>query len=295
MSGGRRRRGDAGAIFFLTDYGRLDELAGVVRAVLVRLAPDAPVVDITHDVPAFDVRAGALALQRAAPHLGPGVVLAVVDPGVGSARRAVAVAVESPGGPSTLVGPDNGLLMPAAETLGGALAAVVLPQASGEDQVTFDGRDVFAPAAAALWRGSRLEDVGEPLSLQDLVRMDEPRLTVGADSLEAEVLWVDRFGNVQLSAWASHGRQLGLEPGTLVEVRTEAESFRAVTVRAFADAGNPTSDAALGLLVDANGHLALVCDRGAAATVLGVQAGDMVAVRRIGAGDRPGDAEGATS
>src|SRR5215472_12360768 len=112
---------DRGAIFLLTDYGTADELVGVVRAVLARSAPGATLVDLTHEVPPFDVRAGALALSRAATHLGPGVVLAVVDPGVGTDRRGVALRVRGADGPWALVGPDNGLLMWAAAALGGVI------------------------------------------------------------------------------------------------------------------------------------------------------------------------------
>jgi S-adenosylmethionine hydrolase len=284
---GVRAGGAAGAVFFLTDYGQADELAGVVRAVLARLAPGAPVVDLTHEVPPFDVRAGALALERAAPHLGPGVVLGVVDPGVGSPRRAVAVGLAGGERPRALVGPDNGLLGPAADALGGATGAVVLPRAAGEDQVTFDGRDVFAPAAAALWRGEALDALGEPLDPADLVRLAPPVLEVGEASLRAEVLWVDRFGNVQLAATAADGRAVGAVPGCRVEVEVatggpeEGASRRvpARMVRAFADlAGAQTAAPELGLLVDANGRLALVCDRSPAATVLGVRSGDVVVV-----------------
>ncbi|HAM02568.1 MAG TPA: hypothetical protein DCQ30_10155 [Acidimicrobiaceae bacterium] len=292
MSDGRGRPGDRGAIFFLTDYGQQDELAGVVRAVLVRLAPGAPVVDLTHEVPAFDVRAGALALERATPHLGPGVVLAVVDPGVGSARRAVALTVGHPGGPRALVGPDNGLLVPAAEALGGAGAAVVLPQAAAEDRVTFDGRDVFAPAAAALWGGTPLASLGAPLPPGNLVRLPEPRLEVGGDAIEAEVLWIDRFGNVQLAATVADARAAGLRPGATVEVGAAGVSRPAVVVRAFADLQEAGAAGDLGLLVDANGHLALVCHRDAAATVLGVQAADTVTVRRHGGGSPSGPSTG---
>jgi S-adenosylmethionine hydrolase len=282
VSGGRGIPADAGAIFFLTDYGHSDELAGVVRAVLARLAPGAPVVDLTHEVPAFDVRAGALALERAARHLGPGVVLGVVDPGVGTERRAVAVGVEPPGGPRALVGPDNGLLLRAADVLGGVRSAVVLARAAGEDRVTFDGRDVFAPAAAALWGGAPLEELGRPLPPGQLVRLPEPRLRVGNDGIEAEVLWVDRFGNVQLCATAAHGRALGLAPGVLVEVGVSGAVVPAAVVRAFTDLEAPGAPSELGVLVDANGRLALVRARAAAATVLAVQAGDLVTLRRPG-------------
>lgn len=289
MSGAQDRRG-GGAIFFLTDYGQLDELAGVVRAVLARLAPGAPIVDLTHEIAPFDVRAGALALERAVPHLGPGVVLGVVDPGVGTSRRAVAVEVVGPAhgtGPSWLVGPDNGLLARAAAKLGGVRAAVALgaeaAEGPGQDAATtFDGRDVFAPAAAALWRGEPLGALGDPVAPPDLVDLPEPRLDVWDGGLDAEVLWADRFGNVQLAATASDGRAAGIVVGTDVVVGATSGSRPARVVRAFGDLEDEdqtSAQPALGVLVDANGRLAVVCARGSAATVLGVRAGDMVRLR----------------
>ncbi|MGH9017182.1 MAG: SAM-dependent chlorinase/fluorinase, partial [Acidimicrobiales bacterium] len=173
-----------GAVFLLTDYGDDDEFAGLTRAVIRRLAPAAPVVDLTHGIPPFDVRAGAHALTRCVGFLGPGVVVAVVDPGVGSDRRAVAVEVggavgvevgvgvgvgvevdPGPGnaatGPRYLVGPDNGLLVGAVDLLGGpvgvvSLTAPGLPSRAGRAGAgaTFDGRDLFAPVAARLWAGA---------------------------------------------------------------------------------------------------------------------------------------------
>lgn len=289
MGEGGRDSGATGAIFFLTDYGQLDELAGVVRAVLARLAPGAPVVDLTHEIPAFDVRAGALALERAAPHLGPGVVLGVVDPGVGTSRRAVALSLAGGDGPRALVGPDNGLLPPAADVLGGATGAVVLAPARGEGRATFDGRDVFAPAAAALWRGAEPGDLGAALDVGELIRLPPPRLEVRVGGLEAEVLWVDRFGNVQLAATAAHGRDAGLVVGGPLDIAVPGTGFSATgtMVRAFDELGATKSAAPqVGLLVDANGHLAVVCPRSSAATVLGVRAGDVVTVHRVGAGRR---------
>jgi S-adenosyl-L-methionine hydrolase (adenosine-forming) len=274
-----------GAIFLLTDYGRLDELAGVVHAVLARLAPGAPVVDLTHDVAPFDVRAGGLALERAAPHLGPGVVLGVVDPGVGTDRRPVALAVDSGDGPRALVGPDNGLLCRAADAFGGAKAVVTLPAASpGEGRHTFDGRDVFAPAAAALWRGEQVEALGTPFDPSELIRLPRPHLVVSQGVIEAEVLWVDRFGNVQLTATATDGHSAGFHSGASVDVDvgTPERWAPALFVHSFGaleDAGT-AGGPGLGLMVDANRHLALVCARRSAATVLGVQPGDVVTLQR---------------
>jgi S-adenosylmethionine hydrolase len=300
----------ADAIFLLTDYGDEDEFAGVTRAVLLRHAPGAPLVDLSHRIPPFDVRAGALALARSAVSLGPGVVIAVVDPGVGTNRRAVAVSVAGvaaesgsgrepsrrppSGGPRHLVGPDNGLLGWAIDALGGATAAVELPPATAapadgapDGAGTFDGRDVFAPAAARLWLGATLNDLGLPIDPGSLVRLAEPALNVSeagaggsgdGGSVEAEVLWVDRFGNVQLAARVEDAGRAGLENEVEIVTGsgTQSGTQSGRRVRSF---GALEGDE-VGLLVDANGRLALVCDRRSAATVLGVRAGDVVTLRR---------------
>jgi len=272
-------RAGVGAVFLLTDYGHADEFAGVVRAVVSREAPSAQIVDLTHEVPPFDVRAGALTLVRCVGHLGPGVVVAVVDPGVGTHRRALAVELASgvgadPRGPSHVVGPDNGLLPWAVDALGGPLRAVSLPSLG-----TFDGRDVFAPVAARLWRGDPLDSVGQPVELDSLVRLPPARLLVGDAMVEAEVLWVDRFGNAQLAAAPADASRAGLGP----RVEVVLESGRFVPARltsSYAELG----DDEIGVVEDANGMLALACNRASAATVLGVTVGEMVGLRGGGHG-----------
>jgi hypothetical protein len=267
-----------GSVFFLTDYGHADEFSGVVRAVLVHHAPGVPIIDLTHGVTPFDVRAGALALARAVPYLGPGVVLAVVDPGVGTARRPVALSVRSTTrseGPQHFVGPDNGLLPWAAEALGVMDGVVELPRSPMDGMTTtFDGRDVFAPAAARLWQGHPLSALGLALDPSSLVRLPPPRLSASPGVLEAEVQWVDRFGNVQLAAGPDD--DAAAELGDELEVLA-ARSHRVQRASSFAELG----PGGLGLVVDANGRLSLVCDRDSAATVLGVQPGDVVTVRPV--------------
>lgn len=272
-----------GSVFLLTDYGLADEFAGVVRASVLRHAPGVSIIDLTHGVAPFDVRAGALTLVRAAPHLGPGVVMAVVDPGVGTRRRAVAVSVAPTAdgeGPHHFVGPDNGLLPWAVDVVGGVERAVEIrrcapsPTTGPWIPTTFDGRDVFAPAAARLWQGASIEELGPELDPTSLVRLIEPRVSASTGALDVEVLWVDRFGNVQLAAQPADAVAAAL--GTELEV-IGAVSHRVRRVRAFADLG----PGELGLIVDANGHLSVVCDRQSAATVLGVQAGDVVMVRAV--------------
>jgi S-adenosylmethionine hydrolase len=262
------------------------------------------VIDLTHQIAPFDVRAGSHALTRSVPHLGHGIVLAVVDPGVGSGRRGVCLQVEPSfaggGAPQFFVGPDNGLLIAAAELLGGGSIwrGVELEQqaAGGSAANTFDGRDVFAPAAAALCRGVPLEELGSLIDPATLVRLPTPtiergRLADGRHTLRTEITWVDHFGNLQLAARladatrsdaAGGGEETGaLFPGSLtVELLppTAASGRGSDTprplryVETFAD----LAPAELGLLEDSNGHLAVVANQTSAAQALNVPAGGLV-------------------
>jgi hypothetical protein len=261
-------------VFLLTDYGTKDEFAGVLRAVVVGRSPGATLVDLTHDVPSFDVRAGALALVRVAPYLSAGVVLAVVDPGVGSDRRAIAMRA----GSLYLVGPDNGLLVWAAEELGGIRNVVeIAGERSRHGSSTFDGRDVFAPAAGDLLNGVRLEDLGPPLAPETLKRLIEPQLAVGPGSIETEVLWVDGFGNVQLSAREADITESGLT-GPLAVRMNRGTSVALRWVNSFSE----IESGSVAILVDSNGHLALVGLRSSAALNLGLCAGDRVRIVATG-------------
>ncbi|MCL4414930.1 MAG: SAM-dependent chlorinase/fluorinase [Actinobacteria bacterium] len=285
--------GERGSVFLLSDYGSSDEFAGVMRAVVQRVAPGAPMVDLTHEVPMFDVRAGSLALERALPYLGPGVVLAVVDPGVATERRAVAVEAGSASGPAYLVGPDNGLLARSAALLGGPRRVVALRRPAAERATglrsSFDGRDVFAPAAASLWSGSSLGDLGQEVDPGSLVKLAPPFLEVAGDSLTAEVLWIDRFGNVQLAAREADMLAAGLSgPGAIASVSVLPASaggiapgtqwLQAVWSSSFAG----IAPGALGLIVDANGHLSLACREASAAGILGLTEARVVVVRAPG-------------
>jgi S-adenosylmethionine hydrolase len=285
-------------IFFLSDYGTRDEFVGVVHAVLQAAAPGVTVIDLTHRIPAFDVRAGAHTLTRAAPHLGPGVVLAVVDPGVGSPRRGLCLQCDAArGGPTYFVGPDNGILVAAAELLGqGTIArAFELSRAgaAGEQHRTFDGRDLFAPVAAALCRGERPELLGDPIDPNSLVRLfpgvvEHGRLADGRNCLRAEVTWVDHFGNIQLAATLADARVASLSlldavgvtavvegdlvrrPGLPTALVPEGAVLRCVETFADLDRGE------LGLLVDANDHLAVAAGEASAGHWLNVVAGELL-------------------
>ncbi len=288
----------ARTVFFLSDFGTQDEFAGVVHAVIARRAPGTTVIDLTHHVPPFDVRAGSHTLVRAVPHLGPGVVLGVVDPGVGTGRRGICLEVPlAAGGSLYFVGPDNGLLVAAAEVAGEAPIARVVElrreQPPSDQGATFDGRDVFAPAVAALCAGTAPEDLGEAVDPASLVRLiggvvEQGRLHDGRTCLRAEVTWVDHFGNLQLAATVADARIAGIPLEGSIELAARIESGNeyldglphslvpdGVALRCV-DAFGELKQGEFGLLVDGNGHLAVVAGEASAASWLNVAAGELL-------------------
>ena len=246
-----------GFVSFLSDYGHRDEFVGVCKGVMLGIAPHVTILDVTHDVPAFDIRAGGLTLSRAVQYLPAGVVLAIVDPGVGTARRCVAIAVEN----GYLVGPDNGLLAPAVAMLGGPRQTVALLSADHRldaPGVTFAGRDIMAPAAAYLAEGTPLTDLGDEIDPVTLVPGMVPLPTESDDGvLAGEVLWVDHFGNCQLNLDADMLRARDLGPGSGFEIQIGDVSGRVRWVDTFSEA-KPSE---LVVLVDSYGLLALALDR----------------------------------
>lgn len=266
---------------FLSDYGTDDEFVGVVHSVVRSIAPHVGIVDVTHGIPAHDVRAGGLTLARSAQYLCPGVVLAVVDPGVATSRRAVAIEVGD--GESVLVGPDNGLLASAVALVGGASRAVSLTSegyhlpAPGP---TFAGRDVFAPVAGHLANGVGLGELGEEVDPSTLLPGVMPVASVEEDGIHAEILWVDRFGNIQLNVGPDELGNVVGHVGDRCQVRTSGSTRPVVRVVAFDEV--PTGG--LGLLVDSYGLATLVVDRASAALDLGVSAGDTVVLATGGDG-----------
>ena len=255
-------------ITLLTDYGTGDEFAGVLHAVIARIAPDARVIDLTHGIRRQDVVHGALVLAATLPYAPPGVHVAVVDPGVGTHRRAVALrTVEEQ---RLLVGPDNGLLAPAAGRFGGVAEVVEIstsPWRLEPVSATFHGRDLFAPVAARLAAGAALADAGASLDPDALVALALPRPEAGG-TLVATVAGVDGFGNVALHAGPQDLAAVGVRPGG--EVRVGALTAR--YVRTFADV---EPGAAL-VYEDAAGLVAVAINAGDAAAALGVAPGDRV-------------------
>jgi hypothetical protein len=261
-------------ISFLSDYGTADEFVGVVKSVIRSIAPHVTVVDITHEVPPYSVKAGSLTLARSVQYLCPGVVLAVVDPGVGTARRAVAIEVGD--GESYLIGPDNGLLAPAIGLVGGATAAVEL---SNEEYqlaapgATFAGRDIFGPAAAYLCAGVPFGELGRSIDTASLLPGVIPLPREEGGALVGQILWVDHYGNCQLNldpdqldGWDDRVQLRWSGPQSGVRSVTRATSFEEL------------GKAQVGLVVDSYGLLAVARAQGSAAELLGLAVGDEVAL-----------------
>ena len=253
-------------ISFLTDYGTVDEFVGVVKSVVRDLAPHVAIIDLTHEIPPFDVRAGSLALARCIGYVPGGIVLAIVDPGVATDRRAVAIEVA--GGAGVLVGPDNGLLAPAVAMAGGAERAVELTNPAYQlaaPGATFAGRDVFAPAAAHLCNGVDLTELGPEVDPGLLLPATVPLPREDGDAIVAEVLWVDRFGNAQLNVGpddlpAGWGDHLQLRIADPLDP-TGPQLRRAVRTTSFA----ALPPGAAGLVLDSYGMLAVALDQRSAA------------------------------
>jgi S-adenosylmethionine hydrolase len=262
-------------IAFASDYGHTDEFVGVCKAVMLGLAPDVRILDVGHDIPPHDVRAGALMLVRAVQYLPDDcVVVAVVDPGVGTNRRLVAVEVAG----GVLLGPDNGLLAPAVAIAGGARSVISLDNPEYQLPApgpTFAGRDVLAPAAGHLAAGVPLAELGTPVDpatlVPGLVSLPEVR---DDGSIAGEVWWVDRFGNCQLNIDPDELAAAGAGEGARLEIHAGGEIRAARWVHTYADA-KPSE---LVVVVDSYGLLALAFDRESAAAGLRLKAGSGVTV-----------------
>ena len=263
-------------ITFLTDFGLQDDFVGVCRGVMKRIARDAEIIDITHGIAPQAVTQGALVLARAIEYLPSGVHLAVVDPGVGSDRRGVAIRGASG---RVFVGPDNGLLTLAADREGAEAARSLTNAHYHLEPVsrTFHARDVFAPVAAHLAAGAHFDDLGEEVDPATLVRLDLPsRRRSTATSSSRPSSDVDRFGNLQLNAAAREMAALGLTPGARVELRFALTPYYAVVGETYADAGRGE----LILYEDSYGGYAIAINGGNAASLTEARPGDTIRICR---------------
>jgi S-adenosyl-L-methionine hydrolase (adenosine-forming) len=261
-------------ITFLTDFGLQDDFVGTCHGVMLSIAPEARIVDITHGISPGSVLEGALVLANTVRYMPVGVHLAVVDPGVGGGRRPLAL-LGADG--RVFVGPDNGLLVRAAEREAPIVAAhelanpdYALPTVSR----TFHGRDLFSPAAAHAALGVELAALGPPLDPDALVRLDVPQPEFGASRIRATILYVDRFGNIQLNLTREHLDRAGIVPGTRVELELGVERFYAVAARTFGDARSGD----IILYEDAYRNVSIAINRGNAADMLGVVAGSQLRI-----------------
>jgi S-adenosylmethionine hydrolase len=259
-------------ITFLSDFGLQDDFVGVCKGVMKGIARDAVIVDITHGISPQAITQGALVLARALPYMPPGVHLAVVDPGVGGERRAVALQTRDG---RVYVGPDNGLLSLAATASDVEAVRALTNPAYHLDRVsrTFHARDIFAPAAAHLASGVPLEELGEEVDPATLVRIRLPEATVSSHRLVATVLAVDRFGNLELNLDANDIADAGLEPSDLVElIFATSAYFATVAVTFEARRGD------LILYEDSYGAYSIAISGGNASKLTGATIGDEITI-----------------
>ena len=262
-------------ITFLTDFGLEDDFVGTCHGVMKRIEPEVEIIDITHGIEPHGVLQGAIVLANTLPYFAVGVHLAVVDPGVGGERRSIAL---RSGDGRLYVGPDNGLLVPAAEKLGGIEAAYEITNreyALEPVSATFHGRDIFSPAAAHLALGLELAKLGPTVEVSSLMRIEVPKPDITDRRIRACCLYIDRFGNMQLNLTREQVEKLGIEPGTQVELELASERYFAIAARTFTDARGGE----IILYEDAYENIALAISGGSAAETFSAQPGVEVRIR----------------
>jgi S-adenosyl-L-methionine hydrolase (adenosine-forming) len=267
---------------FLTDYGLEDGFVAACHGVAARIAPHASIIDVTHLVPPGDVRRGAAVLAQTVPYLPAAVHVAVVDPGVGTARRGVAVAA----GDSVFVGPDNGLLSWAVTASGGAARAFSLTNRElwlPDVTATFHGRDIFMPVAAHLADDAELAATGAEIDVADLVTLPVPERQIRDSIAAGEVLTVDRFGNVQLTITAADAAEIGLESGASAIIRCGRHQL----IVPYRDMFGAVAPGELVAYADSAGLVSIAVNGGDAAQRLGLPPGARVSIAAASPPIRP--------
>ena len=262
-------------VTLLTDYGRDDDFVGVCHGVIRSIDPEVSIIDITHGIRHYAVRQGALVLRNTLPYMPVGVHVAVVDPQVGTERRALALRTADG---RILVGPDNGVLSLAWQRCGGVELAVDIsrsPHRLEPVSASFHGRDIFAPVAAHLASGAELADAGEPVDPTELAVVDLPTPHAEGGLLVAHALVVDRFGNVALDADHDDTAGTGITLGSTVEIQAGEELYLATYTQTFAD----VRPGELIVYEDAYRTLAVAINRGDAAATLGIHPDSEVRLR----------------
>ncbi|ASU84000.1 hypothetical protein CDO52_15480 [Nocardiopsis gilva YIM 90087] len=261
-------------ITFTTDYGLENKFVGVCHGVMAKIAPESRVLDVTHLVPRGDIKHGAEIFRQAIPYLPDGVHVAVVDPGVGTARKPVVLVV----GEQLFVGPDNGMLLRAADELGGVDAAYDISNPDYrliDVSSTFHGRDIFAPAGAYLAAGVSPAEFGPPIPVDDLIRIPQPARSFDGAVFQGEVLIEDRFGNLQTSLDSEFLESNGARLGATLEVSTESNRYNIPYVETFGSVG----EGELLAHVDSADRLALAVNLGSASRTLGLHEGGSFTLR----------------
>lgn len=272
-----------GTISFLSDFGHIDEFVGVVHGVIARIAPSTRILDITHGIENGDIHGGAMALTRAVQFMPDGVFLAIVDPGVGTDRRAIAA--RTPVG--FFVGPDNGVLAPAVAIVGGADVIVSLEEPLFQlpsRGATFAGRDIFGPAAAVLASGqAEITALGPTLDPGSITPLLLPLSEVApSGGIRGSVLWIDSYGNIQINVTPDEVRSLGLSEGDDVLVTVEMQQYRIVWGLTYGDVG----EGEVVLHTDSHGQMALAVRGGRADDEFPLGVGDTILLGRPDGGNR---------
>ena len=261
-------------ISLTSDFGSIEEWVVVMKGLILSINPAALIVDVSHDIPPFDIGKGAFVLAAALPHLPVGVHVAVVDPGVGTRRRAV---VLQAGRGDLLVGPDNGLLLPAVERLGGVEKAYSLENENLFKipvHPTFHGRDIFAPAAAHLSLGVSPQEVGPPLDEEDLAPAPWGRAKEGEGAVYALVIDVDRFGSLRLNAYPAQVKSLGYKEGDTILLGVGEGELEATYAPTFGE----VEIGSILLFEDSSGVMAAGINGGSLARTTGATPGDLLII-----------------
>ena len=263
-------------ISFASDFGISDGSVGVVKGVINRIDPDLRINDISHDIPPQNIKYGSLLLMRAIQYIPPGVLLAVVDPGVGTERKPVAIQTEW----GIMVGPDNGLLNLACATVGGAKKAYLL---ENEDWIipsegnTFHARDIFSPFAAGLASSQlSIEQCGEEVDLMNLQQYLIPLTEKNDNEVKGEVMWIDHYGNCQTNISPEELSDLGKNIGDVVSLNIKNQEIKTTWV------GNYQGDGVneVGIVTDSWGMISIFSRNKNAEKILDIRDGEKVTFKK---------------